>query len=169
MKSTIAITYEDSFWERLSTCDGNSVPFLSLFPKWYLISGGSGAGLPLLSSTRNCQRSTFPDPFWIFLAQDRLRQSQQPLFPCWCSSRNQHVWSQPLRLWLLLFFSVSAVTDKVSFSSLISEPNASFSFWCCRRLSKIVFSITGNESSLRVCLLRLSFASHFSAACGAFA
>ena len=72
MKSTIVITYEDSFWESFSTCDGNSVPFLPLLPRRYLISGGSGAVLPLLSSTRNCQRSTFPDPFWMFHSQLQL-------------------------------------------------------------------------------------------------
>ena len=105
MKSTIAITYEDSFWERLSTCDGISVPFLPLFPRRYLISGGSGAGLPLLSSTHNCQWSTFPDPFWMFNSQlmvDCFSHSSLCLLAYWCSRRNQHVLIQSFRLWLLL-------------------------------------------------------------------
>ena len=105
MKSTIAITYEDSFRERLSTCDGISVPFLPLFPRRYLISGGSGAGLPLLSSTHNCQWSTFPDPFWMFNSQlmvDCFSHSSLCLLAYWCSRRNQHVLIQSFRLWLLL-------------------------------------------------------------------
>ena len=105
MKSTIAITYEDSFWERISTCDGISVPFLPLFPRRYLISGGSGAGLPLLSSTHNCQWSTFPDPFWMFNSQLMVgcfSHSSLCLLAYWCSRRNQHVLIQSFRLWLLL-------------------------------------------------------------------
>ena len=37
-----------------------------------------------------------------FTTHGRLLHSQQPLFACWCSWRNQHVLIKPLRLWLLL-------------------------------------------------------------------
>ena len=91
--------------KEFSTYDGISVPFLPLFPRRYLISGGSGAGLPFLSSTHNCQWSTFPDPFWMFNSQlmvDCFSHSSLCLLAYWCSRRNQHVLIQSFRLWLLL-------------------------------------------------------------------
>ena len=142
MKSTIAITYEDSFWESFSTCDGNSVPFLPLLPRRYLISGGSGAVLPLLSSTRNCQRSTFPDPFWMFHSQlmvDCFIHSSPCLLVGVLDAISMFDYASSALV--VASFSISSFTDKVSFRSLISEPKKSLSFWCCRRLSKSFFQV----------------------------
>ena len=152
VKSIIAITWEDSFWESFSTCK-HSVPFSAISS--LAISDNRRIWRCTSTSFFNPQLSaiSFQDPVCFFLAHYRLLHSQQPLLPCWCPWRNQHVWSQPLRLGCCFFQHLFRYLQRIlQFTDLRAQRPSIFFFWCCKKKSH--FFKYGNI--IQFCLLGCS-------------